>query len=673
MEMYSKIALNNVKKSFKDYTIYFLTLTFAVCIFYSFNSIESQKAMFEISKKDASYIDMLTTAISWVSVFVSGILGGLIVYANNFMIKRRKKELGVYMTLGMSKRKISSILVSESFFIGLMSLVAGLIFGIVLSQGLSLFTAKLFQVGMSEYKFVFSPNAAVKTIAYFGIMFLLIMIFNTFVISKYKLIDMINASKKSESIKIKNPIVSIIVYVFGLGSLIFAYNLVMKSGLNIEDSRFTVSIILGIIGTALFYYGLAGFILHIVKNSKNIYLKRLNIFVTRQISSKINTNFMSITAICLMLFITISILSTGLSFKNSLESNLKDTVPFDVSSRIINLDDNSQRTIVEAFKEWGIDITSKYDYVVVEEYRLEDRYGDILKNYVNNKNNKIINKDYNEILALKISDYNKVRELNGESPININDNEILLTSNFSKLIPTIREYMNDNKSIKINGEDYNIKNKELITEAYESTGFANNFFTVVLPDEVLKGVKTSNTILNINFKGENTEKSEEEIQEVLNKSRDEGGSGKNFIILGYTKNDLYSMTKGMTTTILYIGIYIGIVFLISSAAVLALQQLSEASESIDRYKALRKIGASRKMINKTIFIQTLIYFAMPLVLAIIHSIVGISVANEFISLYGNAEIGASATITALLIITIYGGYFYATYIGYKNVTNTPNL
>lgn len=673
MEMYSKIALNNVKKSFKDYTIYFLTLTFAVCIFYSFNSIESQKAMFEISKKEASFIDMLTTAISWVSVFVSGILGGLIVYANNFMIKRRKKELGVYMTLGMSKRKISSILVSESFFIGLMSLVAGLIFGIVLSQGLSLFTAKLFQVGMSEYKFVFSPNAAVKTIAYFGIMFLLIMIFNTFVISKYKLIDMINASKKSESIKIKNPIVSIIVYVFGLGSLIFAYNLVMKSGLNIEDSRFTVSIILGIIGTALFYYGLAGFILHIVKNSKNIYLKRLNIFVTRQISSKINTNFMSITAICLMLFITISILSTGLSFKNSLESNLKDTVPFDVSSRIINLDDNSQRTIVEAFKEWGIDITSKYDYVVVEEYRLEDRYGDILKNYVNNKNNKIINKDYNEILALKISDYNKVRELNGESPININDNEILLTSNFSKLIPTIREYMNDNKSIKINGEDYNIKNKELITEAYESTGFANNFFTVVLPDEVLKGVKTSNTILNINFKGENTEKSEEEIQEVLNKSRDEGGSGKNFIILGYTKNDIYSMTKGMTTTILYIGIYIGIVFLISSAAVLALQQLSEASESIDRYKALRKIGASRKMINKTIFIQTLIYFAMPLVLAIIHSIVGISVANEFISLYGNAEIGASATITALLIIAIYGGYFYATYIGYKNVTNTPNL
>ncbi len=671
--MYSKIALNNVKKSFKDYTIYFLTLTFAVCIFYSFNSIESQKAMFEISKKEASFIDMLTTVISWVSVFVSVILGGLIVYANNFMIKRRKKELGVYMTLGMSKRKISSILVSESFFIGLMSLVAGLIFGIVLSQGLSLFTAKLFQVGMSEYKFVFSQNAAVKTIAYFGIMFLLIMIFNTFVISKYKLIDMINASKKSENIKIKNPIVSIIIFILGVGILITAYKFIIQVGLDITDSRFTISIILGILGTILFYYGLAGFILYVIKNSKNIYLKKLNIFVTRQISSKINTNFVSITVICLMLFITISILSTGLSFKNSLESSLKDTVPFDVSARIINFEGSENKTIEQAIKELGFNFTEKEKYVVIEEYRLEESYGDLLKGYGDSKEDKFLDKGYNDMSALKISDYNKLRELNGQSPIDLKEDEVLITSNFSKLVPLVKSYMKANKTLKVNNINYNIKNQELITEAYESTGFANNFFTVILPDKALENRKPYDTILNGNFVGEDREKRESEIGEVFKNSRDENASGKDFIILGYTKTDIYSMTKGATTTILYIGIYIGIVFLISSAAVLALQQLSEASESIDRYKSLRRIGASRKMINKTIFIQTLIYFAMPLVLAIIHSIVGISVANEFISLYGNAEIGASATITALLIIAIYGGYFYATYIGYKNVTNTPNL
>jgi putative ABC transport system permease protein len=671
--MYSKIAINNVKKSFKDYTIYFLTLTFAVCIFYSFNSIESQKAMFEISKSEAGYIDILTTVISWVSVFVSAILGGLIIYANNFMIKRRKKELGVYMTLGMSKRKISKILVSESFFIGLISLGAGLILGIVLSQGLSLFTAKLFQVGMSEYKFIFSAGAAVKTIVYFGIMFLLIMIFNTFVISKYKLIDMINASKKSENIKIKNPIVSIIVFVIGVGALILAYKLVMEVGLKVEDYRFPISIILGIMGTAFFYYGLAGFILYVVKNNKNIYLKKLNIFVTRQISSKINTNFISITAICLMLFITISILSTGLSLKNSLESSLKDTVPFDASARIINFDENSTRTVDEALKEYGFNFTNKEEYVVLEEYRLEESYGDVLRGYGDGKGDKFLDNSYNKMSALKISDYNKLRELNRQSSIDLKEDELLITSNFSKLVPLVKKYMKENKTLKINNINYNIKNQELITEAYESTGFANNFFTVILPDKALENLKPDETILNANFVGEDREKRESEIGEVFKNSRDENGSGKDFIILGYTKTDLYSMTKGMTTTILYVGIYIGIVFLISSAAVLALQQLSEASDSIDRYKSLRRIGASRKMINKTIFIQTLIYFVMPLALAVIHSIVGINVANDFIGLYGNTDIGASAMITALLIIAVYGGYFYATYIGYKNVTNTPNL
>jgi len=671
--MYSKIAINNVKKSFKDYTIYFLTLTFAVCIFYSFNSIESQKAMFEISKSEASYIDILTTVISSVSVFVSAILGGLIIYANNFMIKRRKKELGVYMTLGMSKRKISKILVSESFFIGLMSLGAGLIFGITLSQGLSFFTAKLFQVGMSEYKFIFSAGAAVKTIVYFGIMFLLIMIFNTFVISKYKLIDMINASKKSESIKVKNPIVSIIVFVLGSGALIFAYKLVMEVGLNVKDYRFLISIILGIIGTAFFYYGLAGFILYVVKNSKNIYLKKLNIFVTRQISSKINTNFVSITAICLMLFITISILSTGLSFKNSLESSLKDTVPFDASARIINFDENSTRTVEEAFKEWGFNFTNKERYVVIEEYRLEEKFGDILRGYGDSKGYKFLYDGYDNISALKISDYNKLRELNGQSSIELKEDELLINSNFSKLVPLVKNYMKENKTLKINNINYNIKNQELITEAYESTGVANNFFTVILPDKALENLKPNETILNGNFVGEDREKRESEIGDIFKKSGYEGGSGKEFIILGDTKTAIYSATKGLTTTILYVGIYIGIVFLISSAAVLALQQLSEASDSIDRYKSLRRIGASRKMINKTIFIQTLIYFVMPLALAVIHSIVGINVANDFISLYGNTDIGASAMITALLIIAIYGGYFYATYIGYKNVTNTPNL
>ncbi|MDZ5000799.1 FtsX-like permease family protein, partial [Clostridium perfringens] len=176
--------------------------------FYSFNSIESQKALFEMNSSQSDTIAGLSKALGVVSIFVSFILGSLIIYANNFLIKKRKKELGIYMTLGMGKNKISKMLLGETLIIGVISLVAGLIVGIVFSQGLSVFTAKLFDVAMGEYKFVVSFEAIIKSTIYFGIMFLLVMVFNTIVVSKYKLIDMLTASRKSENVKLKNPIVN---------------------------------------------------------------------------------------------------------------------------------------------------------------------------------------------------------------------------------------------------------------------------------------------------------------------------------------------------------------------------------------------------------------------------------------------------------------------------------
>ncbi len=224
--MYSKIAISNVKKSFKDYTIYFLTIDFAVCIFYSFNSIESQNALLDMNKNQAEYMTIITTLISVVSVFVSFILGGLILYANNFLIKKRKKELGIYMTLGMRKGKISTILLMETLIVGILSLIAGLLLGLVVSQGLSLFTAKLFDVEMAQFKFVISGSAILKTILYFALIFGVLMIFNTRIIAKYKLIDMLTAARKSENIKIKSPVVSSIIFVVAMIILGTAYYLV---------------------------------------------------------------------------------------------------------------------------------------------------------------------------------------------------------------------------------------------------------------------------------------------------------------------------------------------------------------------------------------------------------------------------------------------------------------
>ncbi len=672
--MYFKIALNNVRKSFKDYSIYFLTLTLGVCIFYAFNSIGDQKAFLELGKRQAEYIKVLQGLISGISVFISCVLGGLILYANNFLVKKRKKELGIYMTLGMGKNKISKILTYETALVGIISLVVGLGVGIIVSQGISAFASKLFEVSLSNYKFLLSTDAILKTVLYFGIIFILVMIFNTFVISKYKLIDMLTAAKKNEDIKIKNPILTAIIFFISLGLLGVAYKLVIKVGLNPTDRMFLVSIVLGILGTLLLFFSLAGFVLYVLQRNKNVYLKGLNIFVLRQMNSKINTNFLSMTVICLMLFLTISTLATGLSFKNALEKGLENTTPFDASATYYIDEDSKIKTAEESIKELGFKFNPEDKIVSYNEYKLEKtNLESLLNKNAEGKNIKDIVEamTYKGTNAISISSYNDIRSLRGEKSVSLANNEVLISSNLGEVENTLKNILKNNEKIEIDGKEYKIANNALIgegkviKEAFESTGMTNNFFTLIVPDNIVSNLKPIANKININFPKNSNE--EERVQKLFNEYRDGVvDSSKYGFVNGYTKARIYEDNNGMTNIVLFIGIYLGVIFLISSTAVLALQQLSEASDSIDRYKSLRRIGVSQKMINKSIFTQVSIYFGLPLVVALVHSVVAIKVVNGFLTMFNRPDIGVSSLVTALIMVIVYGGYFYATYTGYKS-------
>lgn len=665
--MYSKIAINNVKKSFKDYTIYFLTIAFAVCIFYSFNAIDAQKAVLDMNKSQVEYMTVVTTLISYVSVFVSFILGGLILYANNFLIKKRKKELGIYMTLGMRKSKISKILLGETLIVGILSLVAGLLLGVLLSQGLSLFTAKLFEVDMAEFKFIVSFGAISKTIFYFTIIFGILMIFNTTIVSRYKLIDMLNAGRKNEEIKIKNPIISSIIFIISVAILVFAYYLVSKGGLNMQKIEFKESIVLGILGTVGFFFGISGFLIAIVQKSKNIYLKKLNIFITRQISSKVNTNFVSMAVISLMLFITIVLLSTGLSFKNALEAGI--VAPFDASVKLFTAEGDKYTSI-----EQILDI-AKYDVkdnkaIFFNIYRMDGPDANsILKDYAVGDFKKDLDNGkqrWEFIDMIKLSDFNKIRELEGKSTFTMKDDEVMLLSNFKSAKSSIENMIRLKGIVNLNGKEYKVANTEYLDDGFYNSSVADNVLTLIVNDNFDGNIYLSNAYMNVNYKNPSDGSAEEDIQNSFHNI----GNNKELYdlpLIVYTKQDVYNENKTMGATILYIGLYLGIVFLIASAAVLALQQLSEASDSSDRYKALKRIGATEKMINKTIFAQTVIYFVMPLGLAIVSSIVGINVVNKFLSMYGNTNIVPTALLTLAILVIVYGGYFYVTYTGYKSI------
>lgn len=677
--MYSKIAFKNVKKSFKDYTIYFFTLMLAVCIFYTFNSIESQKAMSELTSSGESYVEILSSGesyveilskvISYVSVFIAFILGSLILYANNFLVKKRNKELGIYMTLGMSKNKISKILILETIIVGILSLISGLILGLIFSQGLSILVVKLFGLKMSTYSFVISGKAMIKTVLYFGIMFLLVMIFNSFVISKYKIIDLLTVGRKTEEVKFKSNIVYLITFILCVISLVTAYKLILEVGLlGIKDKKFLISILLGVVGTFLFFFSLSGFILYIVKKNKKMYFKGLNIFIVKQINSKVNTNFISMSVICLMLFMTIGMLSTGFSFKNAIESGLKDSTPYDASANLY-IDEGEKAN----------DIQKSLEYIGVK-FNKEDKVA-YYNLYTDNKtisealNNKTISEALNLnanmrslMNYMKLSDYNKIRALDNQNAIELNKDEVLITSNYANTLEAIQNYVKNNDSIKIENKSYKIKDKKVIEENLKTDFTKDNMITVIVNDDVCDNMDLISRNVNVNFVGEGKEKREADFtNKIYSYKTTDTDYDKIGFIVGASRTEIYESNKGITTIVLFIGIYIGIVFLISSMAVLALQQLSEASDSIDRYKSLKRLGASEKDINKTIFIQTLVYFSLPVVLAFIHSVIGIKVANDFVSVYNKPDIMGSSLITAGIFMIVYIIYFYITYSGYKNI------
>ena len=683
--MLFKLSLKNIKKSMKDYAIYFFTLILGVAIFYVFNSIGSQTAMMTVSKSTSEILKLMTSILSGVSVFVSFILAFLIIYASRFLMKRRKKEFGVYMTLGMSKRKISLILFFETLFIGIISLTVGLLAGTVLSQFMSVVVADMFEADMTKFKFVFSESACIKTLIYFGIMYLVVMIFNTFNISKCKLIDLIYGNRKSEAVKLKNPWLCIIIFMVSACTLGYSYYAVTE-GINevlSTNKRMLGIIAIGSISTFFIFWSLSGLILKIVKSNKKFYYKGLNSFTVRQISSKINTTVFSMTVICLMLFITICVLSSALSMKNSLNRSFESYAPRDVElSKRCDVDEDLKDygytdEQIEGSKMSIKEILDKLDFNYqkyfknIEEYAIytnnEVNLKSVLGDYYENASSKFPSLIYDyKVELMKLSDYNKlVKSLNLEK-ISLDDNQYAYVANYEMSVNLENDALKTNPKIVIDGKEYLPRYDKCVDGFYEMAGNKINDGIIVLPDSAFVNSKKTFEFLVADYNGE-TDKIEEMVNDLINKDY-----YKNTNLTINTKADIRDSSVGLGAIVTFIGLYLGIIFLISCAAILALKELSESSDNFIRFEMLRKIGVDEKDLNKALFRQIGIFFMFPLLVAIIHSIFGIKFSNYILKTSGVSFDLNSIIMTAVFIVIIYGGYFVVTYFSSKNIIREKN-
>ena len=684
--MLFKLSIKNMRKTIKDFAIYFLTLVLGVAIFYMFNSLDSQEAMMQVSSSTRELIKLMITMLGFVSVFVAVILGLLIVYANNFLINRRKKEFGTYMMLGMSKGQISRILLIETIFVGIISLIVGLVIGVFASQFMSVLVGKLFAADMSKFEFVFSKDACIKTCIYFAVMYIAVMIFNTFTISRYKLINLLNASKKNEQIKIKNLWVCILVFIIGVVILGYAYYKV-TGGVNELSTADTILpiILMGIVGTILVFWSVSGFILKLVQLRKNIYLKDVNMFVLRQLHNKINTTVVSMSIICLMLFMTITILSSALSLNNTMRKDLEDTTPVDLNLyKTANLPENekmskaqiedSRKTMIQTLEDNGFDMTKLKDVVEIPIYATNElTWRDTLSPVYDEVKQQFPNLLYETAEEIvKVSDYNKIARLYGNIEYQLKDDEYIILCDFDNMKNLRNKALKADSTITIAGKEYKSKYDECQNGYIYMTGSHINNGIVLVPDSCnLTEDMKEETFLAANYNA-TTEEEKEEIEKIctgeteteLSKNLNE----KDITIDGMTKIAIIESSLGVSTIVLFIAIYLGIIFLIASSAILALKQLTESSDNKQRYAILRKIGADEKMINGALFKQIGIFFLMPLILAIIHSIFGIQFVMTMMSVLADAkELLPSAIATAVIIGVIYGAYFMATYLGSKNI------
>lgn len=681
--MLFKLSLKNITKSIKDYAIYFFTLVLGVAIFYVFNAIDSQTVMLNVSSSKYEAIELMTTILGGVSVFVSFILGFLIIYASRFLIKRRNKEFGIYLTLGMPKRKISLILFFETLIIGVISLGVGLALGTVLSQLMSILVANMFEADLTKFQFTFSSSAALKALLYFSIMYLIVMIFNTIIVNKCKLIDLLHGNKKSEKVKLKNPIICTIVFIIAVIALSYAYYLV-TDGFGTSPLMNTIRgillpIALGCVSTFLIFWSLSGLILKIVMHLKKYYYKGLNSFTVRQISSKINTTVFSMTIICLTLFFTICIFSSALSIKNSLSGNLKDLAPVDIQfSKLQQLSDEEEESfskdIIEDYNTTAKDTLQRLDVykylkdVVdintyrVEEITLKDSFGDQIEQ---------IEKDYpflayqDKETLIKLSDYNRLAKLYNKKELTLKDNEYVIIANY-KMMADIRNIaLKNNAKLTINSKNYYPKYQECQDGFIELSGSSTNTGVIILPDNALEGIHPYKNILAANYQAD-TKEEKEDIEETVNTIMN-NHFNKDTLLTYNTKIDIYASSIGLGAMVTFVGLYLGIIFLISSAAILALKELSESTDNKERFNMLRKIGTDEKMINKALFNQIAVFFLFPLLLAIIHSIFGIKFANYILKTIGTSSLLSSIILTAVFLVVIYGGYFLVTYYCSKNI------
>ncbi len=717
--MLCKLAWGNVRRAGRDYLVYLLTLTLGVTVFYAFNTISMQVDIAGIDEEGLAQV--MGSMLGYLTYFLAGVMAFLMVYANNFIMKRRKKEFGLYQVLGMGRGRVATIMALETVIVSVVAFVAGIVLGVGLSQLMTFFTASLFKTQIANFHFFFSVHAFNLTLACMLVMFVLTLLLNLRAVRRTKLIELMGAERRNESIKTRNPWIAIAIFAVGVALVGVAYYRLLRDGLPLTAtdsklqeamSQFGITTAMVTVGTFALFWGLSGMLIKLLQSLRSVYWRGLNMFTVRQLSAKVNTVCFSMGVIAMILFLAITSVTCGMSIANVMNENLERYNPVDVSQtyayytpdtldyykEYVNPSEADRMVLadstVDLYPAWhgkgksagNNDETGKKVNIadVAGEHVQIDSY---LSYPVGGSNPSVTPSEMCKIMGEKLpkafggsnadamglyvtpaSQYNKLRQMMGEEPVHIGHDQYLLTCDMGgELVDMYTKYMAGGHALTLGGHELKpaTDKSDEDTAAIANSAMGSNPGTVVVSDELLSqlNLQPYSSSLLVNYKqGMDTTEADESIKYTLldNLLVDgkEPGSWGTFI----TRSEMYAQAAQMNGLISYLAIYIGFVLVVACAAILSIQQLSNVADGSRSYRVLAQIGCDDRQIRHSVMAQQAVFFLFPLAVGLAHSFVALKVIIELVSIFGNMSIGGTVGLTCAIFLAAYGGYFLVTYL-----------
>ena len=717
--MLCKLAWGNVRRAGRDYLVYLLTLTLGVTVFYAFNTISMQVDIAGIDEEGLAQV--MGSMLGYLTYFLAGVMAFLMVYANNFIMKRRKKEFGLYQVLGMGRGRVATIMALETVIVSVVAFVAGIVLGVGLSQLMTFFTASLFKTQIANFHFFFSVHAFNLTLACMLVMFVLTLLLNLRAVRRTKLIELMGAERRNESIKTRNPWIAIAIFAVGVVLVGVAYYRLLRDGfpLTATDSKlqeamnqFGITTAMVTVGTFALFWGLSGMLIKLLQSLRGVYWRGLNMFIVRQLAAKVNTVCFSMGVIAMILFLAITSVTCGMSIASVMNENLERYAPADMSQTYVyytpdTLDyykeyvnpSEADRmvladTTVDLYPAWhgkdksadNNDETGKKVNIadVAGEHVQIDSYlsypfggsspsvsaGEMCKT-MGEKLPKAFGGSKADAMGLFVtpaSQYNKLRQMMGEEPVHIGHDQYLLTCDMGgELVDLYTKYMAGGHALTLGGHTLKpaTDKSDEDTAAIANSAMGSNPCTVVVADELLSqlNLQPYSSSLLVNYKqGMDTTEADESIKYTLLDNLLVDGKEPGFWGTFITRSEMYTQAAQMNGLISYLAIYIGFVLVVACAAILSIQQLSNVADGSRSYRVLAQIGCDDRQIRHSVMAQQAVFFLFPLAVGLAHSFVALKVIIELVSIFGNMSIGGTVGLTCAIFLAAYGGYFLVTYL-----------